>query len=94
LEDTSTTSKIAKVLEYLKDGKWHTVEELREKMEVNENQIQQIIAFLSEYNFIIANQAEKKVKLEEAIQKFLTQTATSEGTSNLYKPSKKPCPFQ
>jgi hypothetical protein len=63
-------------------------------MKVNENQLERIIAFLSEYNFITTNQAEKKVKLEETIQKFLTQTVTSEGTSNLYKPSKKPCPFQ
>lgn len=94
MEDISTTSKIEKALEYLKDGKWHTVEELREKMKVNEDQIQQIIAFLSEYNFIIINQAENQVKLEGTIQKFLTQTATSEGPSNLYKPSKKPCPFQ
>jgi hypothetical protein len=94
LEDISTTSKIAKALEHLKDGQWHTMEEVREKMKLNEDQIHQIMTFLSEYNFIIMNQAEKKVKLEETIRRFLTQTTTSKETSNPYKPSKKTCPFQ
>jgi hypothetical protein len=94
LEDISTTSKIAKALEHLKDGQWHAIEEIREKMKLNENQVQQIITFLSEYNFVIINQAEKKVKLEETIRRFLTHTTTSEEPSNLYKPSKKPCPYQ
>ncbi|MDI6805124.1 MAG: hypothetical protein QMD20_00490 [Candidatus Bathyarchaeia archaeon] len=88
------SSKIAKALEYLKDGRWHTMEEMKEKMRLNEDQIQQIMKFLSAYNFVIINQEEKKVKLEEMIRKFLTQTTTSEVPSNLYKPSKKPCPFQ
>ena len=70
------------------------MEELKEKMKVNEDQFQKIITFLSEYNFIITNQTEKKVKIEETIQKFLKQTTTSEGPLNLYKPSKKSCPFQ
>lgn len=76
MEDISTTSKIAKALEYLKDGQWHTIEEIREKMRLNQAQIQQIITFLGEYNFITINQAEKKVKIEETIRRFLTQTVT------------------
>lgn len=76
MEDISTTSKIAKALEYLKDGQWHTIEEMREKMRLNQAQIQQIITFLGEYNFITINQAEKKVKIEETIRRFLTQTVT------------------
>jgi hypothetical protein len=70
------------------------VEEISEKMKLNEDKIQQIITFLSEYNFIIIDQTEKKVKLAEAIRKFLTQNTIPEEPSNLYKPSKKPCPFQ
>ncbi|MDH7477733.1 MAG: hypothetical protein QHH17_05050 [Candidatus Bathyarchaeota archaeon] len=65
-----------------------------EKIKANKDQIQEIIKFLSEYNFVIINQAEKKVRLEDITQKFLTQTTTSEEPSNLYKPSKKPFPFQ
>gem|GEM_PF-968258 len=90
-EDISTASKIAKTLEYLKDGQWHTIEELREKMGLNEAQIRQIITFLSEYNFITMDKAERRVKLDEAIRQFLTRTTTSEVPSNLYKPSKKSC---
>ncbi|MGB9756719.1 MAG: hypothetical protein ACPLVJ_02935 [Candidatus Bathyarchaeales archaeon] len=63
-------------MEYLKDGQWHTIEEMREKMRLSEAQIQQIITFLGEYNFITINQTEKKVKIEETIRRFLTQTIT------------------
>jgi transcription initiation factor IIE alpha subunit len=90
----STASKIAKALESLKDGGWHTMEEIRETMKLNEAQIQQIITFLREYKFIIIDKTERKVKLDETIRQFLKQTTTSEEPSNLYKPSKKSCPFQ
>ena len=36
-----------------------------------------IFGFLKEYNFIVVDEAESKIKLEESERKFLVQTATS-----------------
>jgi len=61
----------------LNDGQWHTLKEIQQKTELNKNQIHQITRFLKEYNFIIVDETNKEIKLEEAVRKFLTQTATS-----------------
>jgi len=60
----------------LKDGQWHTIRELQQKMELNKKQVQQTIAFLREYSFIMIDETEKKIKLKETVRKFLTHTAT------------------
>jgi len=61
----------------LNDGQWHTLKEIQQKTELNKNQIRQITRFLKEYNFIIVDETNKEIKLEENVRKFLTQTATS-----------------
>ena len=74
----STTSKIASVLEILSDGRWCTLEEIREKAKIGEAQLQRIIDFLNEYNFIVVrNGAGKSVKLNKMAQEFLAQTSTA-----------------
>lgn len=77
MEDTSTTSKIVKILEMLSDKQWYTLKEIQRKMKLNENQMQQIIGFLKEYNFIIINEKGKEIKLEETVRRFLTQKTMS-----------------
>jgi DNA-binding IclR family transcriptional regulator len=72
-----TTSKIGKILEILSDEKWHRVEEIQQKMKLNENQLQQIIRFLKEYSFIVTDEKDKEIKLEETVRIFLKQEATS-----------------
>jgi hypothetical protein len=44
---------------------------------LNKNQIRQIVSFLREYNLIVVDETGEKIKLEETVRKFLTQTATS-----------------
>ena len=61
----------------LNDGRWHALKEVQQKMELNENQIRQVIVFLTKYNFMIADETREKIKLNESVRKFLTQTATS-----------------
>jgi len=53
------------------------LEEIQQKARMDKNQIQRITEFLKEYNFIAVDEAKKKVKLDEIVQEFLTQTATS-----------------
>jgi DNA-binding IclR family transcriptional regulator len=69
--------KIAGVLEMLSDGKWHTLQGIRRKMNLNRNQIQQIAGFLKEYEFVTMDETGKKIRIEDAVRKFLTQETTS-----------------
>ena len=61
----------------LGDGKWHMLDEIRQKTKVDKDRIQQTVEFLKEYNFIVVDEDETKVKLNEMARKFLTQTATA-----------------
>jgi DNA-binding IclR family transcriptional regulator len=69
--------KIVGVLEMLSDGEWHTVQGIRRKMNLSRNQIQQIAGFLKHYEFVTMDETGKKIRIEEAVRKFLTQGATS-----------------
>lgn len=73
----TTSSKIAEILELLSNGKWRMLEELQQKTKVDREQIQQIIEFLKEYDFVVLDETEKKIRLNKLAQKFLTQTATA-----------------
>jgi DNA-binding IclR family transcriptional regulator len=64
-------SKIAQVLEVLEDGRWHALSEIQEKTGLSESQIQQTVAFLKEYGFIVVNEAGREIKLEEIVREFL-----------------------
>ena len=70
-------AKIAGVLEMLIDGEWHTLQGIRRKMKLNVNQIQQIAMFLEEYEFVAFDETKNKIRIEEAVRKFLVQSATS-----------------
>ncbi len=76
-EKSTTSSKIAEILELLSDGKWRMLEEIQQKTKVDREQIQQIIEFLKEYDFVVLDETEKKIRLNKLAQKFLTQTATA-----------------
>jgi DNA-binding IclR family transcriptional regulator len=70
-------SKIVGVLEILRDGKWHALDEVRGKMNLTGSQVQQIVAFLEEYQFVTMDETGRMMKIEEAVRKFLAQEATS-----------------
>lgn len=70
-------AKISGVLDMLRDGKWHGLEEIRKEMGLNRNQVRQIAEFLKQYEFITFDEAKKKVRLEEAAKEFLARKATA-----------------
>jgi len=51
--------------------------DLEKKTRLNKTQVQQIITFLKEYEFVTVNDAKKEIKLEDSARKFLTQKITS-----------------
>lgn len=74
--DVPTASKIASILEILCDGKWHRVSEIQQKIKTNKSDTKRITEFLSEYEFIIVDQTQKKIRLNDAA-KFLSQASTA-----------------
>jgi hypothetical protein len=67
-------SKITMILEILNDGKWHGMEELQQRMELDEYKVQEITTFLNKYDFATIDDTNKKVKINRDFQKFLAQT--------------------
>jgi hypothetical protein len=51
--------------------------EVQKKSRLNKDQVQQIIAFLKEYQFVTANDTKEEIRLQEAVRRFLTQNVTS-----------------
>jgi hypothetical protein len=64
------------ILEMLGDGKWHEIEELRLRLELNEHKVQEITTFLNKYDFVKIDKEHVKVKINRNFQKLLTQTAS------------------
>jgi len=76
-EDSLTSSKIAKMLEMLNDGRWHFLEEIEEKIHLDRDRTKEVIEFLKKYNFLVVDNIEKKIKLENEVKRFLNETSTS-----------------
>jgi len=72
-----TTSKIAKVLEILIDGQWHTTEGIQREATMDKKQLKHVIAFLEEYDFLLVDEERKRIKLKDTFLKFLTLTSTA-----------------
>ena len=64
--------KIMMTLELLGDGKWHGIEELQLKLDINLHEFQEIMAFLSKYNFVNFEERNRRVKIKRDFQKLLT----------------------
>jgi uncharacterized protein YutD len=64
-------------LDVLSDGRWHVLEEIRQRVKVDDAQLQRITDFLKEYDFIVKDEAENRIKLNKIVHKFLVETATA-----------------
>lgn len=63
--------QIDKVVELLKDGKWHTIKEISQKSKLHEFKIEILTNFLANYSFLKLNKKERKAKLSEVFVEFL-----------------------
>jgi hypothetical protein len=50
---------------------------LQKKTKLNENQVQTVIAFLREYEFVTINGTKEGIRLQETVRRFLTENVTS-----------------
>jgi len=67
-------AEITMILEILNDGKWHEIEELQQRLDLNERKVQEITAFLNKYNFVKIDKEHEKVKINRNFQKLLAPT--------------------
>jgi len=64
-------SKVDTLFEVLRDGKWHSLNEIASKTGMNEEKTKLITAFLEEFSFIQINTEKRKVRLDALTRKFL-----------------------
>jgi DNA-binding IclR family transcriptional regulator len=69
-------SKLAMVLDILSDGKWHGIDELQQRLELDEREVRVIAALLSKYDFAKSDEENRKVRINRDFQKLLSQTVT------------------
>lgn len=68
-----TNQSIDKVLDVLKDGKWHTPEEITNRTRIEEPKIKLITSFIQRFQFIQIDK-KGKIKLTSLTKKFLEKT--------------------
>ena len=67
-------STIDRVLELLKDGNWHKLNEIAKQSGLQQSKLEAIVNFLAEYEFICVDKDEQKAKLTHPVVKFLKKS--------------------
>jgi hypothetical protein len=64
---------IDQILALITDDKWHNLDEITQQVDLPFSHLEQVVDFLTEYNFVKLSQNPKQVKLEAHMLKFLTE---------------------
>jgi DNA-binding IclR family transcriptional regulator len=59
------------ILKLLEDGRWHDLNEIRQKIELHDLKVKSLTKFLTHYNFIKLDKDGKKARLDPSIHDFL-----------------------
>ena len=65
--------KLTRLLEILGDGEWHETDQLRQIMDLNDSEVEEIADFLRKYNFAEVDQTKKRLKINKDFKKILAQ---------------------
>ena len=66
-------STIDDILWLLKDGEWHDLKEIAEKVALPQTKAELVVSFLGEYDFIQLNENNKKVRLQPPLLEFIKE---------------------
>jgi len=66
-------SAIDEILWLLKDGEWHDLKEITEKVALPKFKVEIVVSFLGEYDFIQLNENFRRVKLQPSILEFIEE---------------------
>ena len=70
------------ILELLENGRWHNLEEIRKKIQLQDIDITGVTKFLAKYDLIKVDKEGKKAKLDSSTQHFLKKIRRLEGQEN------------
>lgn len=59
------------ILDFLEDGKWHSLTEMSDKSGLHEFRLEMITSFLAEYDFIKLDKTNRKARLAVSVVDFL-----------------------
>jgi hypothetical protein len=76
-------SAIDEVLLLLKDGEWHDLKEITEKVALPKFKTEKVVNFLSEYDFIQLNENILKIKIKPPIRDFFEKIQRIENKETL-----------
>jgi len=66
--------RITRLLDIIGDGKWHRIEQLRERLGLSEYEAQEITQFLSQFDFAEFEENENCVRINKDFRKVLLTT--------------------
>ncbi len=66
--------RITRLLDIIGDGKWHKIEQLRERLGLSEYEVQEITQFLSQFNFAEFEENAHCVRINKDFRKILLTT--------------------
>jgi len=69
-----TLPTLDKILEPLKDGKWHHLKEINEAVGLPEDKMEEIMRFLAKYRLIQLDRNSNKARLTSSVLEFLKKT--------------------
>ncbi len=71
------------VLWFVKDGKWHNTEKIKEEMGISKTKTEIVLEFLNEYNFIQLNKEHTKAKIQKSTRNFIIEILKLEEEKHL-----------
>jgi len=76
-KELQVLQEIEEIVSLIKNGQWHSLEDVTEKTELPEIKTNEILQFLANYNFIDLDRERKKVKVTPSLMEFLKENQTS-----------------
>jgi hypothetical protein len=76
---------IDRILEALRNGDWHEIGEITQKLRMGESQVELISSFLATYDFLEFDPKARKIRLSPQLRRFLRKITEVEGDETIKK---------
>jgi predicted transcriptional regulator len=76
---------VDKLLDVLKDGKWHSIEQIVQKTGIEEYKAKLVISFLEQFHFVHTDKKTGKIKLTALTKQFLEKLEDHTRPSSFYE---------
>lgn len=70
---------IDRILEAIRDGDWHEIGDITQRLQIEEPQVELISSFLATYDFLEFDHKSKRIRLSPQLQRFLGKITEVEG---------------